>query len=97
MHGTSFQLLEHRNQLHCKATLTVNRTIPLITCFNLFLSDFAILGGNVELVKLLINAGADVNVGSPIIGRPLHIVLSEKVPPYNWICLEVGLFSNFSC
>lgn len=41
--------------------------------------DFAILSGNVEMVKLLIDAGADVNVGSPIIGRPLHIVLSEKV------------------
>ncbi|KAH9402955.1 hypothetical protein TYRP_015719, partial [Tyrophagus putrescentiae] len=42
--------------------------------------DFALLSGNVEMVKLLINAGADVNVGSPIIGRPLHIVLSEKTP-----------------
>lgn len=62
--------------------------------------DFAILRGNVEMVKLLIHSGADVsslnesvqnngkfiflnifkvNVGSPIIGLPLHIALSEKV------------------
>ncbi|XP_015910756.1 ankyrin repeat and protein kinase domain-containing protein 1 [Parasteatoda tepidariorum] len=41
--------------------------------------DFSILKGNPEMVKLLIESGSDVNLGSPIIGCPLHIALSEKV------------------
>ena len=41
--------------------------------------DFAILRANVDMARILLDAGADVNSGSPIIGLPLHIALSEKV------------------
>jgi len=41
--------------------------------------DFAILRANVDMARVLLDAGADVNSGSPIIGLPLHIALSEKV------------------
>ncbi|XP_075587382.1 uncharacterized protein LOC124500147 isoform X3 [Dermatophagoides farinae] len=65
-------LLHHgANARYIFPTATAQKPTPL---------DFALLSGNVEMVKLLIDAGADVNVGSPIIGRPLHIVLSEKAP-----------------
>lgn len=61
-------LLNHGASLHFPPEL--QKPTPL---------DFAILRGNIEMIKLLVNHGADVNTGSPIIGLPLHIVLSEKV------------------
>ncbi|UYV61834.1 hypothetical protein LAZ67_1006781 [Cordylochernes scorpioides] len=59
--------------------------------------DFAVLRGHVELVNILISAGANVNAGSPIIGCPLHIALSEKVPNREElvkILLEAGADPN---
>lgn len=32
---------------------------------------------NIELIRLLLDWGAEINTGSPIVGSPLHIALSE--------------------
>ncbi|GAB6022717.1 hypothetical protein CHUAL_006813 [Chamberlinius hualienensis] len=41
--------------------------------------DFAILRGSPDMVRMLINAGADVNASSPLIGSPLHIACTENI------------------
>lgn len=40
---------------------------------------FAIIKGDLNMVKLLIEFGAQLNTGDPLIGLPLHIVLSQKI------------------
>ena len=40
--------------------------------------DYAIFAGHLEIIHTLIDAGADLNIGSPIIGLPLHIILGEN-------------------
>lgn len=41
--------------------------------------DLAILKGDSRLVKLLVDAGADVNRSSPLIGSPLHVACADNV------------------
>ncbi|XP_049793661.1 ankyrin repeat and SOCS box protein 14-like [Schistocerca nitens] len=42
--------------------------------------DLAILRGDPELVRILLEAGAEVNASSPIIGSPLHVACAENIP-----------------
>uniref|UniRef100_T1IPD0 SOCS box domain-containing protein n=1 Tax=Strigamia maritima TaxID=126957 RepID=T1IPD0_STRMM len=42
--------------------------------------DFAILRGNPVMVKVLLEAGADPNACSPLIGGPLHIACADNIP-----------------
>lgn len=41
--------------------------------------DLAILRGDPNLVRLLLENGANVNRCSPIIGSPLHVACSDKI------------------